>query len=120
MSNVDHLGKGTLPISHGAARNTGSVPRFPPDFPRNILALKNEVDGQIVSLGRKAENARNLLLRLYQKPVVNTAAVSKLLDLTPTAANALIKDMENLGILKEMTGFRRNRLFMFEKYMHLF
>lgn len=87
---------------------------------RNILALKNEVDGQIVSLGRRAENARNLLLRLYQKPVINANSVSKILDLTPRAANALIKDMESIGILKETTGFKRNRLFMFEKYLHLF
>lgn len=87
---------------------------------RNILALKNEVDGQIVSLGRRAENARNLLLHLYQKPVINANAVAKLLDLTPRAANALICDMETLGILKEVTGFKRNRLFMFEKYLHLF
>ena len=87
---------------------------------RNILALKNEVDGQIVLLGRRAENARNLLLRLYQKPVINANAVAKLLDLTPRAANALIHDLEGMGILKEMTGFKRNRLFMFEKYLHLF
>ena len=87
---------------------------------RKILALKNEVDGQIVSLGRRAENARNLLLHLYQKPVINANAVAKLLDLTPRAANALISDMESLGILKEVTGFKRNRLFMFENYLHLF
>lgn len=87
---------------------------------RKILALKNEVDGQIVSLGRRAENARNLLLHLYQRPLINANSVAKLLDLTPPAANALIKDLESLGILKEMTGFKRNRLFMFEKYMHLF
>jgi hypothetical protein len=31
---------------------------------RKILTLKDEVDGQIVSLGRRAENARNLLLHL--------------------------------------------------------
>ncbi|WP_218043551.1 Fic family protein [Oryzomonas japonica] len=87
---------------------------------RNILTLKNEVDGQIVSLGRRAENARNLLLHLYQKPVINANFVSRILDLTPRAANALIKDMEDIGILKEMTGFKRNRLFTFEKYLHLF
>jgi len=87
---------------------------------RNILALKNEVDGQIVSLGRRAENARNLLMHLYQKPVVTANHVSKTLDLAPRATNALIKDMEQIGILKEMTGFKRNRLFIFEKYLHLF
>lgn len=87
---------------------------------RKILTLKDEVDGQIVSLGRRAENARNLLLHLYQKPVLNANTVSRLLNLTPRAANALINDLQSLGILREMTGFKRNRLFMFEKYLHLF
>ncbi|HXE96377.1 MAG TPA: Fic family protein [Dongiaceae bacterium] len=87
---------------------------------KSILALKNEVDGQIVLLGRKAENARNLLLHLYQSPLIKASSVSKMLDLTPRAANAIINDMVSLGILKEMTGFKRNRLFIFEKYMHLF
>jgi Fic family protein len=87
---------------------------------RKILALKNEVDGQIVSLGRRAENARNLLLHLYQKPLINANSVSRLLDLSPRAANALIGDLQSLGILRETTGFKRNRLFMFEKYLHLF
>lgn len=87
---------------------------------KSILALKNEVDGQIVLLGRKAENARNLLLHLYQSPLIKASSVSKMLDLTPRAANAIINDMVSLGILKEMTGFKRNRLFIFERYMHLF
>jgi Fic family protein len=87
---------------------------------KSILALKNEVDGKIVSLGRRAENARNLLLHLYQRPLINASSVSKMLNLTPRAANALIYDMVGLGILKEVTGFKRNRLFMFEKDMHLF
>ena len=87
---------------------------------KSILALKNEVDSQIVSLGRRAENARNLLLHLYQRPLIKASSVSKMLNLTPRAANALISDMVSLGILKEVTGFKRNRLFMFEKYMHLF
>lgn len=87
---------------------------------KSILALKNEVDGQIVLLGRRAENASNLLLHLYQSPLIKASSVSKMLDLTPRAANAIINDMVSLGILKEMTGFKRNRLFIFEKYMHLF
>jgi Fic family protein len=87
---------------------------------KNILALKNEVDGQIVSLGRRAENARNLLMHLYQKPLITANYVAKTLNLAPRASNALLKDMEEIGILKEMTGFKRNRLFVFEKYLHLF
>jgi hypothetical protein len=34
-------------------------------------------------------------------------------------ANTLIRDFENLGILIEQTGIKRNRIFIFEAYLGL-
>ena len=87
---------------------------------KDILNLRDEMAEKIVSLGRKAENARKLILHLYRKPVLNVSTASKLLDLTPRAANALINDLERLDILKEITGFKRNRVYVFEEYLKLF
>jgi hypothetical protein len=55
-----------------------------------------------------------------QKPVLSGSAINKFLDLTPRAANALINDLKQLDILKEITGFKRNRIFAFEEYLRLF
>ena len=87
---------------------------------RDILDLRDEVAGKIVSLGRKAENARKLIMHLYRKPVLSGAAAPKLLGVTPRAANALINDLERLDVLKEITGFKRNRVYVFEEYLRLF
>ncbi len=87
---------------------------------RDILTLRNQIDGNIVSLGRKAKNARKLITHLYQKPVLSGSAVAKLLNLTPRAANALINDLEQLDILTEVTGFKRNRVYVFNEYLQLF
>ena len=73
-----------------------------------------------MSLGRKAENARKLIMHLYQKPVLSGSAITQFLTITPRAANALINDLERLNILKEITGFKRNRVYAFEKYLRLF
>jgi Fic family protein len=86
----------------------------------NILKLRDQTVGKIVSLARKAENARKLIMHLYLKPVLSGSAITKLLDLTPRAANALINDLERMDILKEITGFKRNRVYAFEKYLKLF
>lgn len=37
-----------------------------------------------------------------------------------TTANALINDFYNLEILREQTGYRRNRIFVFADYLKLF
>ena len=87
---------------------------------RDILDLRDKMAGKIVSLGRKAENARKLILYLYRKPVLSGSAATEVLGLTPRAANALIKDFERLDILKEITGFKRNRVYVFEEYLKLF
>ena len=87
---------------------------------RNILTLRNQINSEIVSLGRKAENARKLIIHLYQKPVLSGSAISKFLAITPRAANSLINDLEQMDILKEITGFKRNRVYAFEEYLRLF
>jgi Fic family protein len=87
---------------------------------RDILNIRDKMAGKIVSLGRKAENARKLIMHLYRKPVLSGAAAPQLLGVTPRAANALINDLERLNVLKEITGFKRNRVYVFEEYLRLF
>lgn len=52
--------------------------------------------------------------------MVTVADVMANLDVTKQTANALIKDFYNLGILKEQTGYKPNRIFVFDEYLRLF
>ena len=74
----------------------------------------------MVTLGKRAENARALLVALYRKPIVSVNDVSTLLDVTHKAANGLVGQFVDLGILEEITGFQRNRMFIFRRYIGLF
>ncbi|MGI6460883.1 MAG: Fic family protein [Candidatus Hydrogenedentales bacterium] len=85
-----------------------------------ILALRQEVDAQIVTLGRRAENGHVLMRRLYQEPAVNVNQVADLLGIKYYAANQLVGALVDLGILQEMTGWQRNRLFVFRRYLNVF
>ncbi len=87
---------------------------------QKIMSMRNELEAQMVTLGRRAEKARKLLLHLYSSPAVNGSMVVGLLGVTPRAANGLIDEFVRLEILEEITGFQRNRLFVFRKYMQLF
>ncbi len=86
-----------------------------------IQKLRDDVEGKrIVRLGKKLPKARILMVSLYRNPRVNSADVCKLLNVTPKSANELIQDMINLGVLAEITGSRRNRVFSFVEYVKLF
>lgn len=86
-----------------------------------IIALREKLEKEtIISLGKRIPNAKALLTYLYSKPIVTVADVMSSLEVTKPTANALIKDFHNLGILKEQTGFQRNRIFVFADYLKLF
>lgn len=87
---------------------------------REILRLNDELSPKLMSMGKKSENAFKLLKQLYQIPVITIKDVQNILELQYAAANALIKDFVELGILEETTGYSRNRIFMFTCYIKTF
>lgn len=68
--------------------------------------------------GQKNELA--LLDRLYRQPIVNSAWVGHELGVAKATANKLLARMETAGIVRETTGFRRNRLFRYDEYVDVF
>jgi len=87
---------------------------------QQIMALRNQLESQMVTLGRRAEKARALLVLLYRRPAMTGKDIAKALGVTPRAANGLVDQFVALGILEEMTGYQRNRVFFFRKYIQLF
>lgn len=85
-----------------------------------IMQLKQNCEKQILTLGRKAPIARHLLDYLFGQPVLNAADVAEATGLSGVAAYRLIGDFQRLGILQEATGFKRNRLFLFQAYLDVF
>lgn len=86
----------------------------------NILALHRSIENDLVKLGRRAENARKLMMHLYRSPVVSVKQVEELLGLQYYSANQLISVLEDKNILQESTGFSRNRIFVFRRYLDTF
>lgn len=87
---------------------------------QQILALRSGVESKLFELGRKAQSGRKLLNVLYQKPIVTANEVAEKLAVSHQTASALIRDLVGLGILTEITGHQRNRLFEFANYLKLF
>lgn len=86
-----------------------------------ILKLRTEIeDSRILGLNRKVPLAKELLHYLYGNPVITALDVEEDLKVSKPTANAIIKDFVLLDILQEQTGFKRNRIFVFGRYLDLF
>lgn len=57
---------------------------------------------------------------LYKNPIIDGAKVAEILHVHASTANRLIKDLMDMGILEELTGYKRNRIYAFGEYIRLF
>jgi Fic family protein len=88
---------------------------------RRIVQLREEHRSKLVdTLGKGTANGLKLLESLYQRPIFTVAVVSRYLNLSTQAANTLTERLVDLGLVTEMTGNRRNRVFRYEPYIALF
>jgi len=87
---------------------------------KKILALKSSVDIKILALNKKAKNASKLLTLLYKKPIVTSDFVVENIGISPTTAIKLLNDLVDLNILKEITGYKKNRKYCFIDYIVIF
>ena len=71
------------------------------------------------TLGARAKKGLVLLEYLYHRPYINAKQLQQDLKFSAQVSQKLIKDFVELGILKETTGKRRNRFFLFHHYINL-
>lgn len=88
---------------------------------RRILAMREEHRAAITEhLGRAAGNGHRILESLFDRPIVSVNQVQEVTGTTYAAANNLVARLTELAILREITGYARNRRFRYEPYVRLF
>ena len=69
--------------------------------------------------GNKSGLALKLLDGLFNKPVITINSIKDITNLSFPNANRLASEFEKMGILEEITGQKRNRIYEFVKYMDI-
>lgn len=88
---------------------------------KDIITLMTDIETKrLPKLGSRIENAQQLLKQLFQIPITDSKQVSELLGISPSTANRLIKELIELEILSESTGYKRNRKYIFTEYFKIF
>jgi Fic family protein len=86
-----------------------------------IVSLKKSIEEEsILLMGRRTKQGMVLFHQLFSQPVLTSKEVESMTGLSRKAANDLIKVFIEKNILKETTGYQRNRVFIFDEYMKLF
>jgi len=88
---------------------------------KKIVDLKNSIEnGHILQMGKRAKAGIILFHYLFKNPIISIKDVQNITDLSSKAANSLVKVFVEHKILIEKTGYRRNRVFVFNEYLKLF
>lgn len=87
---------------------------------RNVVELTMEMDKLIMELPVKPENAKKVIDLLYDEPVLTRNKMSEITGIKLTTINGIVNALLDKGIITETTGYSRNQIFAFEKYINLF
>lgn len=85
-----------------------------------ILQLKKELEQKITTLGTRSVDAQKIINSLYERPIIDAAKVIIVTGKSKATAYKLIEELEKLDIIKEISGGKRNKLYVFNDYMNLF
>jgi Fic family protein len=82
---------------------------------QKILSLQERDRARIVH----SPNGLELLNHLFMNPLITTHEIRRLTGISHATAGRLVKQMIKLGILNEITGYARNRKFLYKDYFDI-
>lgn len=87
---------------------------------QTVVVIREKDMQAAAGLGSVSEKAIKLLNHLYRSPMVRIKDVEKIVGLSNPNAIALVNRLVRLGILEEITGRKRNKIFAHTHYIEAF
>ena len=85
-----------------------------------IVKFTNEMNSVVLNMPVRAENARMVIDCMYNEPTINRKILMEKTGLKPTALKSVVNSLLEKELIVENTGYSRNQIFTFEKYINLF
>lgn len=86
---------------------------------QQLLDLSNQDRDKISSLGRAAASTLQVHRLLMEQPIATSGWLVDKTGLTPATVNKALGHLEQLGIVRELTAQKRNRLFSYAEYIEI-
>ena len=83
-----------------------------------VLSEMIRTDGQVVqSLGRISKSAGRVFDLFTKRPILTLPAIGKHTGLVPNTVGSVVRALESAGLVREITGGKRNRIFCYDRYL---
>jgi Fic family protein len=86
---------------------------------RQIQRLREQHRAMVAGL-RNSTAGLSLLDGLFEQPMTTVGLARQRINRSYPVANDLIRDLEQHGLLREITGGARNRIFVYQPYLDIF
>ncbi len=86
---------------------------------QQLLDLSNRDRDKIIGLGRAAASTLQVHRALMEHPIATSGWLVEKTGITPATINKSLSHMEQLGIVRELTAQKRNRLFSYADYVEI-
>jgi Fic family protein len=89
------------------------------DTARRLIALFEADQQKIQTLGRSASSTLRVFQAFKGRPLLTVGRISERTGLSFPAANQAVARLEALGIVREITGRRRERAYAYDQYVSI-
>ena len=86
---------------------------------RQLTELSNGDRDKIKGLGRAALSTLQVHRALLERPISTAGWLVKKTAISPATVNKCLNHLESLGIVSELTGQKRNRLYSYTRYIEI-
>ena len=86
---------------------------------QQLLDLSSQDRDKISDLGRAAASTLQVHRALMEHPIATSGSLVEKTGITPATVNKALGHLEQLGIVKELTSQKRNRLFSYAGYIEI-
>ncbi|TKB07774.1 Fic family protein [Desulforhopalus sp. IMCC35007] len=86
---------------------------------QRLMTLSAEDGQQINGLKRISGSAHLIHKAMLERPIASPNWIQEKTQLSPATVNACLRELERIGIVKEVTGQKRNRLYSYLEYIRI-
>ncbi|MBN1857459.1 MAG: Fic family protein [Dehalococcoidia bacterium] len=89
------------------------------DTARQLLDVSRDDRERIGTLGRAAGSTLRVQQALLERPIATSGWIVRETGISPATVNKSLMHLERLGIVRELTARKRNRLFSYVRYIDI-